>query len=75
LAGFEIEDGVPIPARAGGRGSSFPIDRLKVGQSFFVPGVGKGATLRTAAHRLRIKVTIRERQEKGVFGARIWRIE
>jgi hypothetical protein len=45
---FQIDDGVEIPKReiqGRPRGSQYPIDRMKQGQSFFLPLAGKeGAT-------------------------------
>lgn len=45
---FQIDDGVEIPKReiqGRPRGSQYPIDKMKQGQSFFLPLVGKeGAT-------------------------------
>jgi hypothetical protein len=34
---FEIDDGVPIPKKRTGKAIYYPFDKLKVGQSFFVP--------------------------------------
>lgn len=37
--GYEIDDGIPVPAikRGGAGGTTYPFDALKVGQSFHVP--------------------------------------
>lgn len=44
--GFEIEDGVAMPAGVGGgpRGSIYPFDKLNVGQSFHVPATAENPT-------------------------------
>lgn len=50
---FQIDEGVEIPKReiqGRPRGSQYPIDRMKQGQSFFLPLIGKeGATRKDKA--------------------------
>jgi hypothetical protein len=46
---FQIETGVPVPARASGRrGGKYPFADMDVGDSFLVEGEVKPATVRSA---------------------------
>lgn len=89
----EIESGVPVPETRRGRAAAenpWPIDKLGVNQSFFIPVSPevaepwkKYASLASAANKRfnkegsadRRRFVIRESEKNGQKGARIWRIE
>jgi hypothetical protein len=73
---IKIEHGIPVPPR---RKRSFPFEKLNVGESFFVEGVG---TWQISGHVARAKkrlpgwvfTTRTEHSKAGkVMGTRVWR--
>lgn len=78
---IKVEKNIPIPPvqRNGGRPLKYPFDELtEVDSTFFVEGVS-GNTLKNAAtawskrNKKKYKFTIREIEEGGKVGVRIWR--
>lgn len=73
---IKIEKGVPIPVRQ--RGTKFPFDKMKIGDSFTIPYKTKNtsAAIHSSArkfcikHKLKWKFTARTEGKK----VRIWRI-
>jgi len=77
---IQIDTGVPIPRRAGPRAKSeslLAILSLEVGQSFFVPENAANMSGKTGyAKALTGRIfTLRPREENGISGTRVWRIE
>ena len=72
---FKIESGVPIPNEARSGRTKYPLDRLQVGNSFFVP-----TTALKKAQNLRATFSVRAKK-KGIkivsiadeTGIRVWR--
>lgn len=60
VAGYVIEEGIPVPARkrSGGMTEVYPFSKLAVGQSFFVfnPGKTLSGTVSTATRRYAVAV-------------------
>ncbi len=77
MSEFEIEEGIPVPQRTH-RKSKYPWGNLQVDQTFFVPE-GKQQSITSSAYRYGkdngMKFTIREVEEDGVTGVRVWRKE
>jgi len=79
---FEIEDGIEIPDRDTIQ-SSYPFDKLEVGQSFFVPGKTAQQMSAAKAHwRKKFpdrqwvnKKSTKEINGEVVEGVRVWRSE
>jgi len=79
-ATFEIVSDIPIPkrhlsGRAGPQGDeiSQTIDRLEIGQSFFIPNIEvRALTTRLQSAKGRNYANYTYRKE-GEFGARVWR--
>ncbi len=83
---FKIEDDVKMPPSKRMMMSKYPLARLKVGQSFFVPGTGNGrrevdgisSTIRATARRHEIAIETRVLTEKykgkETRGVRVWRV-
>jgi len=77
MSAIKIDRNVPAPEFKGNR--KYPWDEMKVGDSFFVPG-GKHSGLRGPANNAAARIgngckfRCRELTEKGVSGARIWRV-
>ena len=73
---IEIQSNLPVPARQG-RPVKYPLDKMQVGDSFFVATSVRSA-LSGSINRCRKKVgyrfTVRIVEENGVKGLRIWRI-
>lgn len=79
---FKIDDDIPAPQS---RGDAAPLTRymkmLKVGQSFFAPGVtnnqvsNRTSQIRRQSEFQNWRWTTAKRTENGVVGIRIWRIE
>lgn len=71
---YKIEAGIPIPGAHAGREAIYPLDDLKVGESFFVPG-GTHKSIATHINVFRGKnhgqKTITSRLIEG--GIRVWR--
>lgn len=74
---FTIQRNIPFPTRI--RGSKYPVQKLNVGESFFVSKEeAKQATVsaccKRMANRSNFKITIRRVDEDGVEGVRVWRV-
>jgi len=73
---FKIESGIPIPSNARSGRTKYPLDKLQVGNSFFVPIV---SDLKKAKN-LRVTFSARAKK-KGISivsiadetGVRVWR--
>lgn len=76
---YTIEDNVPVTgATRPSRKLKYPLDKLAVGQSFFVPDKGKNMTqLRSLAYawakRHKVTFVLRTTTEGDSVGTRIWR--
>jgi hypothetical protein len=71
---IEIESGIPVPAKQKGTGRApkYPVRRLTVGDSFFVPGKTTGDL---GLHRFKpSQFTTRIVTKNGERGVRVWRI-
>lgn len=76
---FAIQRNIPLPSRQG-RPLKYPVDKLTVGDSFFVPmSEGNPSTVTASATKkakaLGIRLSIRRLEENGEAGVRIWRVE
>jgi|688.fasta_scaffold2406751_2 hypothetical protein len=76
---YNIQRNVPIPSRQG-RPLKYPVDKLTVGDSFFVPmSEGNPSTVTASATKkakvLGIRLSIRRLEENGEAGVRVWRVE
>lgn len=70
MAKIKIDKGVPMPPVTRNRPlTDHPLDRMKVGDSFFLPTRTPGA-LHYAAKRRGIKLSARREGE----GVRVWRV-
>ena len=69
---YKIEKNIPLPPRRGARGSKYPWDEMKQGDSFFVPGKPKG--LYTAASQRGIRIAIRPDKKGSQSGVRVWHV-
>lgn len=75
--GIKIDDGIPLPPKATGWGSSaFPFAEMKQGQSFAIP-IAKGDTkaklrnrLQAASVRAGVCVAVRDEGD----GVRVWHV-
>lgn len=71
---IKIEKSVPVPPLRA-KSNLYPVERLKVGDSFVAPSGAKPPSFRTAvankAKKIGIKITTRQTPE----GLRCWRIE
>jgi len=85
---FTVQVNVPLPARTGPkglvRGSKYPFATMEIGASFFVPSTEdkpvKAATLRSAVgaymkNDKSRRFAVRQVNEDGVDGVRVWRVE
>jgi len=72
---FKIESGVPIPADARSGRTKYPIDRLQVGNSFFVPTstLQKAKNLRASFATRAKKKSIKIVSIADETGVRVWR--
>lgn len=67
---IKIESGIPIPP-------AYPFDALRVGDSFFVPGLSQrqlALAAYAARRRTKHRYTVRAVEEAAVKGARAWRV-
>lgn len=72
---IKVEKGVELPsARCSAK--KYPWEEMKVGDSFFAPGLTTSKLSNAASWRRTKgeKFAVRETTEHGVDGARIWRI-
>lgn len=73
---FKIDSNIPMTTVRPGPKCKYPYDRLKVGQSFFIPGATTVFTLTIANKNLAPKrFASRKRAEGGVTGRRVWRVK
>lgn len=72
---FKIESGVPIPSTARGGRTKYPLDRLQVGNSFFVPmsDINKAKNLRSTFSARAKKKGISIVSIADETGVRVWR--
>ena len=74
---FQIEHGVPIPQSARGVGSrKYPMNLLKVGDSFFVPKKTTssfGGVIHAYRKKINASAKFTTRSMKG--GVRVWRVK
>lgn len=75
---IKLEDNVPIPepekARVPDRKPKYPIKTMKIGQSFFVPGLKYPNNIYRAAKLEGRTLTARLIKVRGQFGFRFWRV-
>lgn len=71
---FAIEKGVPVPPRDNGRTAKYPWADMRVGDSFFVPGVKTNAMAGSKAQAAK-KHNAKYSMRSVDGGVRIWRIE
>lgn len=73
---FKIDSNIPMAAVRTGPKSKYPYDKLKIGQSFFIPGAKTVFTMFIANKNLAPKhFASRKRTENGVVGRRVWRVK
>jgi hypothetical protein len=78
---FKIDKTVPAPRDAGRPNRKYPLDKLQIGDSFFVPAEEVNSIDSVVQSALRygrrhgVKFTTRKVTEKGKDGVRVWRIE
>jgi hypothetical protein len=66
---------VPVDVHRPGRRPKYPLEKLREGESFFVPGQEKPLTgLYSRAKRLGIAIVQRRVVEGGQVGLRVWRL-
>lgn len=66
---------VPSELKIPGRKPRYPLHKLEIGQSFFIPGkAGNLKYLYERAQRLDIVIKQRTTEEHGVVGVRVWRV-
>jgi hypothetical protein len=72
IAGFKIEDGIPLPTAAWTRGDKVKqvMERLEVGQSFLIPNLKSAATIYTVKKSIVGKDFMTRKTDGGV---RVWR--
>lgn len=74
---IRIESGIPIPEPARAK-KNYPWPLLQPGDSFFIPE-GKQANVASAANQFArkngVRFVTRVREEDGVSGVRVWRVE
>lgn len=75
---IEVENGIPLPPRCGGKRKKYPVEDLEIGQSFLVPMQNPQdaemqnsirSHINKTASRASIKISTRVVPE----GLRIWR--
>jgi hypothetical protein len=72
MSEFKIEKGVPIPERRHGKGK-YPWASLKIGDSFFVPGLYSSAQMASSIGFQRQKTGREHVCRKEGEGVRVWR--
>jgi hypothetical protein len=79
---YEIEHGIPVPPSLSGIGEKMPFDKMKVGDSFFVPAHVSNGDARPIRKRLASVVAYYSKKLGKRFalrkvddGVRIWRVE
>lgn len=74
---IEVQSGVPIPAKKGGRPPRYPWRDLAVGDSFFIPAALRpvvASASRNNARRNGGRFRVLTMVENGIKGVRVWRI-
>lgn len=72
---FEIEDRIPLPPKSSSK-IKYPLAEMKVGQSFFAPGVKSSAISGRAATVAKASGDGRKYATRVVDGGvRVWRVE
>lgn len=78
MSAIEVEKRVLIPERkGGGRNRKYPWDKLKVGDSFFIPHASKGFSIYSCLKhynnsvKKKDNISVTQRREEG--GLRVWR--
>ncbi len=78
MSDYDIEEGIDIPMVTR-RKSKYPWANMEIGHTFFVPDASKKQTITSSAYRFGkqhgMKFTVREVNEEGVAGIRVWRVE
>ncbi len=75
---YEIENGIEAPEKHRGREPKYPWRELEIGDSFFVAAPNGRSISSSAWHAQRrygFTLVVRTREENGVKGVRVWRIE
>ena len=69
---YQIDKGVPTP----GKEIKYPFARMDVGDSFFIPGGNSSSRggIYQSARNAGVKVSMRQVEESGVKGVRVWRV-
>jgi hypothetical protein len=78
VSDFEIESGVPVSTvETRGRPKLYPFEKLKPGESMFVPGVySKIRPVVAYARRVKgLNLVCRKAEKNGEKGARVWLVE
>lgn len=70
---YEIQSNIPLPTPRGP--VKYPLADMKVGDSFFIPGKNSQQISGSFAINRPKKFSVRQREENGVKGVRVWRIE
>ena len=78
---MKIEKNIPVPKNKPGTKASYPLDKLKVRESFLIPDIDSGRAhglLNVRAKAMGIKITCRNEYDKlgtKIIGARVWRLK
>lgn len=73
---IEIQHGVPVPTTQRARRlTSYPVEDLRKGDSFFVEGKKPGNLAHLKARAKEMKLIFRTVTEEGKTGTRVWRME
>tara|TARA_R110000772_G_scaffold45492_1_gene104209 strand:- start:2082 stop:2318 length:237 start_codon:yes stop_codon:yes gene_type:complete len=77
---YKIEKNVEMPKEVDGRGAKakYPFENLKLGESFFAPGVDAKDLSNVSMYwkrKLKRNYTVRTVTDEGVSGSRAWRTE
>lgn len=79
MTDIKIDTDVPFPEERGGTAPAlYPFEKMEVGHSFFAPGKKRSQMDNAAGHWRKKKgwrFMIRETEENGIKGARVWRKE
>jgi hypothetical protein len=72
-----IDKNIPIPARNGGRGRTYPFHNMEVGDSFFTTRMrqARGAAYQHGNIHCMKFVSRRQTSKEGKVGVRIWRVK
>jgi hypothetical protein len=81
MTDFKIESGIPVPQAARGARVKYPLEKLAVGDSFFIPvsDANKAKNLRSSfavrSKKIGIKVVSVFENTEQPHGVRVWRID